>query len=347
MHAGFTPGLPRIVTLTMNPALDITTSVDVVQPTSKLRCSATRYDPGGGGVNVARIAHALGGSAFAVLPAGGSHGGLLTRLLSEAGVPFGEIPIAGATRESFTVNEMSTGRQYRFVLPGPVLTSAEQDRCLQELRMAARSADFVVASGSLPPGVPADFYQRVADVAREVGARLILDTSGGGLRGVSSGVYLLKASVRELRECVGRDLATEDEQITAARELVDSGRAEVVVVSLGSAGALLATGHTCQRFAAVPMEGGSGVGAGDAMVAAIAVGLTRGWSLAKSVRLGIAAGAAMLLTPGTAVCERADVERLFESTGEPVEVGDAAAGTKDTANSGPTTPAETADRAID
>jgi 6-phosphofructokinase 2 len=323
MHAGFTPGLPRIVTLTMNPALDITTSVDVVRPTSKLRCSATRYDPGGGGVNVARIAHVLGGSVFAVLPAGGSHGGLLTRLLSEAGVPFGEIPIAGATRESFTVNAVSTGRQYRFVLPGPVLTSAEQDRCLQELRMAARSADFVVASGSLPPGVPADFYQRVADVAREVGARLILDTSGGALRGVSSGIYLLKASVRELRECVGRELATEEEQIAAASEIVDTGRAGVVVVSLGSAGALLATEHTCQRFAAVPMEGGSGVGAGDAMVAAIAVGLTRGWPLGKSVRLGIAAGAAMLLTPGTAVCERADVERLFELTGEPAEVGDA------------------------
>lgn len=347
MHAGFAPGLPRIVTLTMNPALDITTSVEVVQPTSKLRCSATRYDPGGGGVNVARIAHVLGGSAFAVLPAGGSHGGMLTRLLSDAGVPFGEIPIAGATRESFTVNETSTGRQFRFVLPGPVLTPAEQARCLQELRMAARSADFVVASGSLPPGVPADFYQRVADVARDVGARLVLDTSGGGLRGVSSGIYLLKASVRELRECVGRELATEPEQIVAARELVDSGRAEVVVVSLGSSGAMLATRQTCQRFAAVPMEAGSGVGAGDAMVAAIAVGLTRGWPLAKSVRLGIAAGAAMLLTPGTAVCERSDVERLFELTGEPVEVGDGPSGTKGSANSGQSTHAESADRAID
>ncbi|UXA08359.1 1-phosphofructokinase family hexose kinase [Mycobacterium sp. SMC-2] len=311
----------RIVTLTMNPALDITTSVGVVRPTDKLRCSATRYDPGGGGINVARIAKVLGSSVLAVFPAGGSHGGLVTSLLSEAEVPFRQIPIAAQTRESFTVNETSTGQQYRFVLPGPELTVPEQEQCLDQLRVAAQSAEIVVASGSLPPGVPADFYQRVADMCRQLGVKLILDTSGGGLQHVSSGVFLLKASVRELRECVGRRLATQAEQLAAAHQLIDSGRAEVVVVSLGPYGALVATRHAGQRFSAVPMPGGSGVGAGDAMVAAITVGITHGWPLAKSVRLGIAAGAAMLMTPGTAVCERADVERLFELVAEPVEVG--------------------------
>ncbi len=247
------------------------------------------------------------------------------RLLSDAGVPFAEIPIAASTRESFTVNETSTGQQYRFVFRGPQLTLPEQARCLKELRFAARSAEFVVASGSLPPGVPADFYQRVADICRQLGARLVLDTSGGGLRHVSSGVYLLKASVRELRECVGRPLATEADQLAAAHELVDSGRAQVVLVSLGSEGALLATQHASQRFSAIPMPGGSGVGAGDAMVAAITVGLSRGWPLAKSVNFGIAAGAAMLMTPGTVACERADVERLFELAAEPSEVADVSA----------------------
>lgn len=313
-------GRPRIVTLTMNPALDITTNVDVVRPTQKLRCSAARYDPGGGGINVARIARVLGGSVFAVFPAGGSHGGLVTRLLDEAAVAFAAIPIAGATRESFTVNQTSTGEQYRFVLPGPELTAREQERCLRELRVAARSAEFVVASGSLPPGVPADFYQRVADLCLQLGARLILDTSGGGLRHVSSGVFLLKASVRELRECVGRPLLTAAEQVAVAHELIDSGRAEVVLVSAGSQGALLATQQGSLRFSAIPMPGGSGVGAGDAMVAAITVALSRGWTLVKSVGLGIAAGAAMLSTPGTAACERAEVERLFELVAEPEEI---------------------------
>jgi len=311
---------PQIVTLTMNPALDITTSVDVVRPTEKLRCAATRYDPGGGGINVAHIAHELGGSVLAVFPAGGTTGGLIARLLSDEGVPFWQVPIAAATRESFTVNESSSGRQYRFVLPGPQLTLREQAHCLEQLRLVARSADFVVASGSLPPGVTADFYQRVADMCRQLDTRLILDTSGGGLQHVSSGVFLLKCSVRELRECVGRPLANEAEQFEAAHELVDTGRAEVVLVSLGSHGALLATRHVSQRFSAIPMPGGSGVGAGDAMVAAITVGLGRGWPLVKAVRLGIAAGAAMLMTPGTASCDRADVEELFARCEEPCDV---------------------------
>ncbi|OBH84562.1 phosphofructokinase [Mycobacterium scrofulaceum] len=311
----------RIVTLTMNPALDITTSVGVVRPTDKLRCSATRYDPGGGGINVARVAKVLGSPVLAVFPAGGSHGGLVTTLLGEAEVPFLQIPIAAQTRESFTVNETSTGQQYRFVLPGPELNTFEQEQCLEELRAAAQSAEVVVASGSLPPGVPADYYQRVADICRGLGVKLILDTSGGGLQHISSGVYLLKASVRELRECVGRRLATEAEQLAAAHQLIDSGHAQVVVVSLGSYGALLATRHASQRFPAVSMRSGSGVGAGDAMVAAITVGITHGWPLTKSVRYGIAAGAAMLMTPGTAVFERVDVERLFELVAEPAEVG--------------------------
>jgi 6-phosphofructokinase 2 len=319
------PSRARIVTLTMNPALDITTSIDVVRPTEKLRCETTRYDPGGGGINVARIAHVLGGSVSAVFPAGGPTGGLVTKLLNDAGVPFRDVAIAASTRESFTVNETSTGRQYRFVLPGPRLTFLEQARCLDELRMAAASAEFVVASGSLPPGVSADFYQRVADACRDVGALLILDTSGGGLQHISSGVFLLKASVRELRECVGRELVTEAEKLGAAHELIKSGRTQVVVVSLGSHGALLATRRGSQRFSAIPMRSGSGVGAGDAMVAAITMGLRRGWPLVKSVRLGIAAGAAMLMTPGTAVCGRADVEKLFELVAEPSEVNDVSA----------------------
>ncbi|BDB41856.1 MULTISPECIES: 1-phosphofructokinase family hexose kinase [Mycobacterium] len=320
MPAGPLAGLPQIVTLTMNPAIDVTTAVGVVRPTEKLRCSSTRYDPGGGGVNVARIARVLGGSVFAVFPAGGSTGGLLTSLLSEEEVPFAEIPITAAIRESFTVNESSTGRQYRFVLPGPQLSDREQARCLQELRMAARSAQFVVASGSLPPGVPDDFYDRVAELCHGVGASLILDTSGAALECVSSGVFLLKVSVRELRECVGRELLTETDQLEAAQELIALGRAQAVVVSLGSHGALLATAREGLRFAAVPMAAGSGVGAGDAMVAGITVGLSRGCALPEAVRLGIAAGAAMLLTPGTAPCSAADVNRLLELAAQPFDI---------------------------
>jgi 6-phosphofructokinase 2 len=311
---------PTIVTLTMNPALDICADADVVRPTDKIRCGAARYDAGGGGINVAKIAHVLGAAVSAVYPAGGSTGEVLADLLVHDGVPIRRVPITAPTRESFTINEISTGLQYRFVLPGPHLSFVEQQQCLAELRRAATSARLVVASGSLPPGAPANFYQQAALICREIGVKFVLDTSGGGLRHITSGVYLLKASVRELRECVGRDLLTESEQLEAAHEIIGCGQAEAVVVSLGSEGALLATAHGSLRFAAIPMRALSGVGAGDAMVAAIAVGLSRDWSLKESVRYGIAVGAAMLLTPGSQPCTRADAERLFEVAQEPVEV---------------------------
>ena len=310
----------RIVTLCMNPALDITTSTEVVRPTDKLRCAAARYDPGGGGINVAHVAQVLGATSTAVFPAGGPAGDLVHSLLVAEGVAVQRVPIGGSTRESFTVDEVSTERQYRFVLPGPQLTVTEQTECLLQLRRAAASASIVVASGSLPPGVPEDFYQQVADACAELGALFALDTSGGGLKHVNAGVFLLKPSVRELRDCTGRALSTEAEQLGAAHELIEHGAARHVLVSRGAEGALLVSRDAAQRFAPVQVPPGSGVGAGDAMLAGVAVGLIRGWSLTEATRLGVAAGAAMLLTPGTAPCTREDTERLFGEAAAPVDV---------------------------
>ena len=314
-------GGPRIVTLTMNPVLDIATSTAVVMPTEKMRCSAVRYDPGGGGINVARVADALGAKVMALFPAGGATGDLVADMLEAAGLPSRMVPIAEPTRESFAVNERRTERQFRFVLPGPVLSATEQQTCLDQLRSAAATADFVVASGSLPPGVSPDFYNRIADVAARADTRLILDASGSALQHLTGGnVFLLKPSIRELRECLGRELRDEAEQVAASRELIERGCAHNVLVSLGAQGALLVTADGAQRYPAVVVPPGSGVGAGDAMVAGIVCALSRGWPLSKSVRFGIAAGAAMLMTPGTASCTRADVERLFDVTPEPIDL---------------------------
>jgi len=310
----------QIVTLCMNPALDITTTTEVVRPTDKLRCTTARYDPGGGGINVANVAQVMGVPSTAVFPGGGPAGQLVHDLLVAEGIAVQRISIGGATRESFTVDETGTARQYRFVLPGPQLTVAEHTECLLRLRRTAVGAGIVVASGSLPPGVPDDFYQQVSTACEELGVPLLLDTSGEGLAHVKSGVFLLKPSIRELREDVGEPLAREEEQVDAARELITSGIAGNVLVSLGAQGALLVSAREAQRFAAVPVPPGSGVGAGDAMLAGVAVGISRGWPLAEAVRLGIAAGAAMLLTPGTAPCTREDTERLFGQTGHPVDV---------------------------
>lgn len=322
----------RIVTLCMNPALDIATSIPAVGPTHKMRCAAPRYDPGGGGINVARVARVLGVAAMTVFPSGGPAGEAVHNLLVAEGMAMHRVRIGGATRENFTVNEETSGEQYRFVLPGPELTVTEQAQCLTYLRRevgeacgnqdSAAGPPVVVASGSLPPGVPLDFYQQVANLCDELGAELLLDSSGGGLRGVESGVFLLKPSARELREYAHQPLDSESEQIDVALEIVARGIARHVLVSIGAKGAVLVSDGRAQRFAAVPIPpGGSGVGAGDAMVAGVAVGLIRGWPLERAVRLGIAAGSATLLTPGNAPCTRADTERLFGQSGDPTEVG--------------------------
>jgi 6-phosphofructokinase 2 len=300
-----------IVTLTMNPALDIATATGRVVPGHKLRCSEPRYDPGGGGINVARAVHALGGKAMAVFPLGGPAGEMIRHLLDEAGVPHHAIAVEGFTRESLAVEERNTGQQYRFILPGPTIAGRDQERCLDELARLAPQADYIVASGSLPLGVPDDFYARVAELARRFERRFILDTSGMALKHAGSGVWLLKPSLSELGSLVGRELRSVAEQEQAACEIIAQRRAEIVVLSLGAEGALLVTGAESKRFAAIPVAARSTVGAGDSMLAGIVLALSRGLALPEAVRFGMAAGAAALLGSGTELCKRSDVERLY------------------------------------
>ena len=306
--------MTQIVTLTMNPAIDVSVDTKHVVPDHKLRCRAPRIDPGGGGLNVARAVREMGGEARAVYAAGGATGQLLSELLNEIGVPHEAIPIAGRTRENFTVSETASDAQYRFVLPGPELRREEWERCLDRLTSLDPPPRYLVASGSLPPGAPEDFYARAAVIARQIGARTVLDTSGPALRrGIESSVYLLKPNLRELGQLVGAELRDEAQQERAALELVDAGWAEVVVVSLGAAGTLLVSADVVERIRSPTVPIRSRIGAGDCTIAGIVVGLARGDDARLAVRRGVAAGAAAVMTPGTELCRRADVDRLYES----------------------------------
>ncbi len=303
--------MPAIVTLTMNPALDIATATDIIAPSTKLRCEEPRYDPGGGGINVARAVHMLGGRALAVFPTGGASGQMIQGLLGQEHVPQIAVPVAGITRESLAVVERQSGRQYRFLLPGPPLAAHDQERCFDALAAHAAGAMFIVASGSLPPGVPDDFYARIGRLARSCGARFVLDSSGHALIGAGSGIFLIKVSVRELGQLRGATIADEAAQEEAARAIIAEGRCEALVVSLGAEGALLATKEGCRRFPAAQVAALSSIGAGDSMLAGILVSLVRGRPLAEAVRFGMAAGAAALLRPGTELCRLEDTERLY------------------------------------
>lgn len=307
--------MPHIVTLTLNPAMDLTTAVATVEPTRKLRCSLPRYDPGGGGINVARVVRNLGGEALAVYPAGGPFGDMLERILADLQLPQRAVPISADTRESFTVDETATGQQYRFVLPGPALTAQEQQACLEAIALAAPRPDWLVLSGSFPPGMQKDFLARFAALARQLGACLALDSSGEALRDAAAlgGIDLLKPSLSELAVLVGRPLEDAAAQEAALQTLIEQGMARMIVLSLGDEGAVLAHAGGIERFAALQVPVSSAVGAGDSMVGALVLALARGWPAREAVRFAIAAAAATVMRPGTGLCERAEVEQLYRS----------------------------------
>lgn len=307
--------MQKITTVTMNPTLDKSSSIEQVVPERKLRCQTLRREPGGGGINVARAIHKLGGQSVAIYAAGGPPGEVLQQLLEEEGIDHRAIPIENWTRESLVVLEEATDRQYRFNLPGPTLDEKEWQQCLDTLAESAVKTDYLVASGSLPPGVPDDFYARLARKAKENDSRFVLDTSTRAALRLAGqeGVYLIKPNLREFRELVDSELAEEAEQEAAARDIVEKGQSQVVVVSLGAAGVILATKTGVERLRAPTVSIKSKVGAGDSTVAGIVLGLARGKALREAVRFGVAAGAAAVMTPGTELCRLEDTERLYES----------------------------------
>ena len=303
-----------IVTLTINPSIDVLTAVERVAPFHKLRCSLARRDPGGGGINVARVVKRFGGDVTAMYAMGGTLGQLLRHLLDREGIPALPVSISEETREDFTVLEEASGRQYRFVLPGPRLSEREWRSYLDTFASHAsrgQQTRFVVASGSLPPGVPSDFYGRIARMTKQIGAKIIVDSSGPALKGaLEAGVYIVKPSLREFRELTAAPLESERDRISACRSLVESGRTEMVALTLGDQGALLVTRDQALRAHAVPIKPVSVVGAGDSFLGGMIWSLACGHSIEDAFRYGIAAGSAALLMPGTELCRREDAERL-------------------------------------
>jgi len=311
MEAPRSTPLRPILTLTVNPALDVSTSTENVVGEHKLRCGRSRLDPGGGGINVSRVIQRLGGQTLAIYAAGGPTGEAYRRLIEAEGIPTLVVPISGSTRESFTVDETATGKQFRFVLQGPELAEAEWRACLARVAETIPHNGYVVASGSLPPGVPDDFYARVARLARAHEARCIVDTSGPALaEALAEGIYLVKPSGRELGELMDTTLDTEESQIAAASELVARGSAEYVALTLGGAGAVLASTAGVIRLPVPQVTVQSTVGAGDSFLGAFVLRIAQGRDAPAAFRAAVAAGSATVMTPATELCHRVDVERL-------------------------------------
>jgi 6-phosphofructokinase 2 len=305
--------MKTIVTITLNPALDKSAKIDRLVPDRKLRASNITHEPGGGGINVSRALKKLGCTSYAIYTKGGHVGEYFHDLLEEEGVEQRPVEIKDIMRENILVVEESTDRHYRFGMKGARLTEKEAQQCIDALTNFDPKPEIIVASGSLSPGLPSDFFGELASIANNLGAKFILDTSGAALKeGVKNGVFLLKPNLGELSSLAGVEYVEMDMVEKLAKELIDQGKTEVVAVSLGGGGALLVTKDITEHVPTPTVHKKSVVGAGDSMVAGMAFSLAQGKSLREMIRHGVAAGTAATMTPGSELCRKKDVENLYK-----------------------------------
>lgn len=309
--------MKSIATLTMNPTIDVSYDVAEMRHTHKMRTDNEWYAPGGGGINVARVFVRLGGNARSYYLSGGATGPALDGLLDLHQLVRTRIPIKGPTRIASAVLEQHTGKEYRFTPAGPHIAESEWGECLD--RLTQTDADIVIMSGSLPPGVPEDFYPRAITRLRERGVEVVLDSSGKALaQGIDQGgLLLVKPSSGELESYVGKPLADHAALALAAKRIVAAGKARLVAVTLGHEGAILARDDTAFFLPALPIEAASAVGAGDSFVAAMVFALARGDDDLDAFRFGLAAGSAAVLRAGTGLAHPADIARLLQQIPEP------------------------------
>ena len=300
------------ITLTLNPAVDRNSRVDRVEPEKKLRCEKPTYEPGGGGINVSRALRKLGAASRAVYLAGGPPGDLLAQLLEKEEIDHARFEIGDWTRENLIVFETSSTRQFRFGMPGAEVTGEEWDRLLTRIRELDPFPEYVVASGSIPPGLDSDAYAEIARITSERGGRLIADTSGPALQALTEApVFLLKPNLAEFAQLSGTEIDHEADLRAQMKEVLDERDVAALLVSLGAGGAVLGTRKGIRKIPAPTVPIQSKVGAGDSMVAGLVRGLLRDWSIEEAARFGVAAGAAAVMTPGTELCRGEDAEELY------------------------------------
>ncbi len=303
----------KIYTLTLAPSLDSATLTPQIYPEGKLRCSTPVFEPGGGGINVARAITFLGGVATAIFPAGGATGEHLVSLLADEQVPVETVQAHDWTRQNLHVHVETSGEQYRFVMPGAALTDDEFHALGQKV-LEIEVGAILVISGSLPPGISVAKLVALMRSAQQHGIRCVVDSSGEALAAALDigNIELVKPNQKELSALVQRDLTQPDDVRKAAEEIVRSGKARRVVVSLGPQGALGVDASGSVQVVPPPVKSQSTVGAGDSMVGAMTLKLAENAPLVEMVRYGVAAGSAATLNQGTRLCSLENTQTIYD-----------------------------------
>lgn len=306
-----------ILTVTLNPALDLATSVDHVTPGPKLRCGPETAEPGGGGVNAARAIMQLGGQATALVALGGNTGDSLEQLLQQQGLETVRIEAPSETRHSFAVTDKGTGDQFRFVLAGPTWSDAQLDQMLDQLdRIAAKDA-FVVLSGSMPPGAKPGFVQRTC-ARLGPNRRVVVDTSGAHLDEQANGPQpapaVLRMDSHESQILSGKPLESREDSAAYAEHLRQKGAGQLVIIARGKDGSVMADDTGLWHVNAANNHVVSAIGAGDSFVGGFVMGLAQGLPATEALRYGAAAASAAVMSEGTQLCRREDWDSLLPQT---------------------------------
>ncbi len=305
--------MAKIVTLTFSPAIDKSSSIASLIPEKKMKCTNPKFEAGGGGINVARVIAKFDGDVVAVFPSGGYTGKYFNHLLEKEKVPFIAIDTKNETRENFVILEESTNKQFRFGMPSNELLEDEWKACLSAIENL-KNVDYIVASGSLPPGVPMNVYAQLSKIAKKINAKFVVDTSGEALKeAVNEGVFLLKPNLEELGYLLGIENIEIQNIEKAAKELILKNNCEIIVISLGKDGAMLVTKNESHTVKPPKVDVKSTVGAGDSMVAGLIYSLSKNNNLKNSLMFGIACGTAATMNKGTELCKISDVEKIYNT----------------------------------
>jgi len=304
--------MKQIITITLNPAIDKSTSISELVPEKKIKCDHPKFEPGGGGINVSRVLQRLKNKSKAIYFEGGFSGKFFSQLIHDENIETIPIEIKSNTRENFIVFEEKTNLQYRFGMPGPEVNKNETDKLIHVLEKLEK-IDYLVLSGSIPSNFDENVVSQIALICKNKNAKFIIDTSGPALKNhLKENVFLIKPNINELATLAGLDSISIDEVSTIGRNIITAEKCEAICVSLGAKGAMLITKDSVNIIAPPKVNTISTVGAGDSMLAGIVHKLSIGEDLPNAVKYGVSCGTAATLNPGTELCHLEDVENILQ-----------------------------------
>ncbi len=296
--------------ITLNPSIDQHILIKKLIKDDAIRAISIHRDPGGKGINVARVLTELGGTVKAYGIVGGCAGYMLRDLMDKSNVSFEFIEILDETRINIIITDKSDHSQTRISAAGPNAQWEDVNKLFSLLKELKPFPKFWALGGSLPPGLPPDTFKRIIALLNHKGAKCVLDADGEALSlGIESYPFLIKPNEYELSRLINKSLNSEDEIIKAAELL--SHKAEYVLVSLGPKGAILARKGVLLKAITPSVEVKSKVGAGDSLIAGLLLKLEEVASMEEAFIFGVACGTAAVLTEGTKLCSLENVNKIY------------------------------------